>query len=72
MAILYGKVRVYATAGTEIDIESALGVTSQVEVPTGATYVDIPLAGLEEYTLTANNNSETVLLNYGDFVEVSL
>lgn len=72
MAVLYGKVRAYASANTSITITSALGVTKTATVPTGATYVDIPLAGLEEYTLTANNNSETVLLNYGDFVEVSL
>ena len=72
MAVQYGKIRVYATAGTVIDIASGLGSTMQVTVPSGETYVDIALAGLEEYTLTANINTETVLLDYGEFAEVTL
>ena len=57
----------------QITVTSALGLTKTVNMPTGATYVDIPLAGLEEYTLTTTNSgSETVLLNYGDFKEVTL
>lgn len=72
MAVQYGKIRVYSTAGTVIDIASGLGSTMQVTVPSGETYVDIALAGLEEYTLTANSNTETVLLDYGEFVEVTL
>ena len=72
MAVQYGKIRVYATAGTVIDIASGLVSTMQLTVPSGETYVDIALAGLEEYTLTANSNTETVLLDYGEFVEVTL
>ena len=72
MAVLYGKIRVNASANTTITITSALGVTKTATVPAGETFIDIPLAGLEEYTLSANGNSETVLLNYGGFEEVSL
>ena len=72
MAIMYGKIRVYATAGTSINIVSALGATKTVVVPTGATYIDVFLAGLEEYTVTDGTTSEIVLLNYNDFVEVTL
>ena len=72
MSILYGKIRVNASANTTITVTSALGVTKTVTVPVGETFIDIPLAGLEEYTLSANSNSETVLLNYGAFEEVSL
>lgn len=56
----------------QITVTPNAGVTKTVNMPSGETYVDIPLAGLEEYTLTANSNSETVLLNYGGFEEVSL
>lgn len=57
---------------SQITVTSALGVTKTVNMPSGAGYVDIPLAGLDGYTLTANSNSETVTLSYGDFVEVTL
>lgn len=72
MSVLYGKVKIYSSAGSQITITSALGVTKTVTVPSDATFVDVPLVGLEEYTLTKGTTSKTVLLNYGDFVEVTL
>lgn len=72
MDVLYGKIRIYATSGTQITITSGLGNTQTVTVPSGASYVDKILAGLEEYTITDGTTTETVLLNIGDFVEVTL
>lgn len=72
MAVLYGKVRVYSSANSQITVTSALGVTKTVTVPSDETFIDVPLAGLEEYTLTKGTTSKTILLNYGDFVEVTL
>lgn len=72
MDVLYGKIRIYATSGTEITITSGLGNMQTVTVPSGASFVDRMLAGLEEYTVTDGTTTETVLLNIGDFVEVTL
>lgn len=72
MDVLYGKIRIYATSGTQISITSGLGSTQTATVPSGASFIDITLAGLEEYTLTDGTTTETVLLNIGDFVEVTL
>ena len=72
MAIMYGKIRIYAAAETSVNVVSELGVTKTVTIPTGATFVDVPLLGLEQYAISANGITRTVLLNYNDFVEVTL
>ena len=72
MSIMYGKVRICSSASSQITITSALGVTQTVIVPSDSTFVDVPLAGLEEYTFTKGSTTKSVLLNYGDFVEVTL
>lgn len=70
--ILYGKIRAYAAAGTEITITSGSGSTRTATVPTGKTFVDVILPGLEEYTLTAGASTESLLLDYNAFMEVTL
>lgn len=70
--ILYGKIRAYAAAGTEITITSGSGSTRTAIVPIGETFVDVILPGLEEYTLTAGASTESLLLDYGEFTEVTL
>ena len=70
--ILYGKIRAYAAAGTEITITSGSGSIRTATVPIGETFVDVILPGLEEYTLTAGASTESLLLDYGEFTEVTL
>lgn len=70
--ILYGKIRAYAAAETEITITSGSGSTRTATVPIGETFVDVVLPGLEEYTLTAGASTESLLLDYGEFTEVTL
>lgn len=70
--ILYGKIRAYAAAETEITITSGAGATRTATVPIGETFVDVILPGLEEYTLTAGASTESLLLDYGEFTEVTL
>ena len=71
MDVLYGKIRIYATSGTQITITSGLGNTQTVTIPSGATFVDRMLAGLEEYTITDGSTTQTVLLNINAFEEVT-
>lgn len=70
--ILYGKIRAYAAAETEITITSGAGSTRTATVPIGETFVDVILPGLEEYTLTAGASTESLLLDYNAFMEVTL
>ena len=71
MDVFYGKIRMYATASTQLSITSGLGNTQTITVPSGATFVDRMLAGLEEYSITDGNTTQTVLLNINAFEEVT-
>lgn len=71
MGILYGKVRINGDAGQTISITTPTG-QSRTITTTGQDYTDVMLAGLEEYTFSNGNKSESVLLNIGDFQEISL
>ena len=72
MDVQYGKIRIYATAGTQLTITSGLGSTQTVTVPSGATFIDKILAGLEEYTITDGTITENVLLSINAFEEVTI
>lgn len=73
MAILYGKIRIYANPNTPITLSSVTGsVNKLITVPSGKNYVDALLPGLDEYVVANGSKVESVLLNYGDFVEVTL
>lgn len=71
MSILYGKIRINGEAGQTITITTPTGQSRTVQT-TGISYTDVMLAGLEEYTLSNDILSETVLLNIGDFQEINL
>lgn len=68
MEILFGKIRIYGSSGT-VTITSPLGFSKTVTL--SGTFTDVTLKGLEEYTLTKGGSSQTVILNYNDFVEVT-
>lgn len=72
MAILYGKIRIHANANTPVTITSASGNTIMVTIPSGKTFIDVALPGLDEYTIANGSNVKTALLSYGDFVEVQV
>ena len=69
--VLYGKVRINGEAGQTITITTPTG-QSRTITTTGQDYTDVVLAGLEEYTLSNGINSESVLLNIGDFQEIDM
>jgi hypothetical protein len=71
MAIMYGKVRIHGEAGQSITITDSKGDSRTIQT-TGATYTDIALPGMEEYTLSNSSKLESVLLSIGDFAEVTL
>ncbi len=68
MDTLFGKIRIYGS-GT-VTITSPLGFSKTVTL-TG-TFTDVVLKGLEEYTISDGTNSQTVILNYGGFEQVTL
>lgn len=69
MSVLYGKVRLYTDAGQDITITDGKGNTRTITT-TGASFTDIALPGMEEYTFSNGNRSADVLLNIGDFKEI--
>ena len=72
MDILFGKIRVYAMAGTQFTITSSSGATMTGTVPVGASFVDKIVAGLDEYTVSNGISNIPVTVNYGEIVKVQL
>ena len=72
MDILFGKIRVYAMAGTQFTITSSSGATMTGTVPIGASFVDMIVAGLDEYTVSNGISNIPVTVNYGEMVKVQL
>ena len=72
MDILFGKIRVYAMAGTQFTIISSSGATMTGTVPVGASFVDKIVAGLDEYTVSNGISNIPVTVNYGEMVKVQL
>ena len=64
-----GKVRLYGSSGT-VSITSPKGFSRSVAL--SGTFTDVVLQGMEEYTFSMGGNSETVILNINDFVEITL
>lgn len=71
MSVFYGKVRIYGEPGQTITITDGKGNSRTVQT-TGTTYTDIALPGMEEYTLSNGVHSADILLNIGDFKEVTI
>lgn len=72
MDILYGKIRIYAMAGTQFTITSSGGNVQTGTVPSGVTFVDRIVPGLDEYTVSNGINNINVSVNYGEMVKVQL
>lgn len=72
MDILFGKIRIYAMAGTQFTITSSGGNVQTGTVPSGATFVDRIVPGLDEYTVSNGISNINVSVNYGEMVKVQL
>lgn len=72
MDILYGKIRIYAMAGTQYTITSSGGNVQTGTIPSGATFVDRIVPGLDEYTVSNGISNVNVSVNYGEMVKVQL
>lgn len=72
MDILFGKIRIYAMAGTQFTITSSGGNVQSGTVPSGATFVDRIVPGLDEYTVSNGISNINVSVNYGEMVKVQL
>ena len=72
MDILFGKIRIYAMAGTQFTITSSGGNIQTGTVPSGATFVDRIVPGLDEYTVSNGISNINVSVNYGEMVKVQL
>ena len=69
MDTYFGKVRLYGSSGT-VSITSPKGFSRSVTL--SGTFTDVILQGMEEYTFTLGNNSQTEILNINDFIEITL
>ena len=72
MDILFGKIRIYAMAGTQFTITSSGGNVQTGTIPSGATFVDRIVPGLDEYTVSNGISNVNVSVNYGEMVKVQL
>lgn len=72
MDILFGKIRIYAMAGTQFTITSSGGNVQSGTIPSGATFVDRIVPGLDEYTVSNGISNVNVSVNYGEMVKVQL
>ncbi len=72
MDILFGKIRIYAMAGTQFTITSSGGNVQTGTVPSGATFVDRIVPGLDEYIVSNGISNINVSVNYGEMVKVQL
>lgn len=72
MDILFGKIRIYAMAGTQFTVTSSGGNVQTGTVPSGATFVDRIVPGLDEYTVSNGISNINVSVNYGEMVKVQL
>lgn len=72
MDILFGKIRIYAMAGTQYTITSSGGNVQTGTIPSGATFVDRIVPGLDEYTVSNGISNVNVSVNYGEMVKVQL
>ena len=69
MDTLFGKVRLYGSSGTVV-ITSPKGFSRSVAL--SGTFTDVVLQGMEEYTFTLGNSSQTEIVNVNDFIEITL
>ena len=72
MDILFGKIRIYAMAGTQYTITSSGGNVQTGTIPSGATFADRIVPGLDEYTVSNGISNVNVSVNYGEMVKVQL